>query len=61
MIEKNPATPRISSKRSNDFVQHDAMILKTRYQPTSYRKSTNDKIEKLIRILNDIASYYSEG
>ena len=60
-IEKNPATPRASSKRSNDFVQHDALILRTRYQPTSFRKSTNDKIEKLIRILNDIASYYGEG
>jgi len=50
-----------AEQRSNDIVQHDALILKTRYQPTSFRKSTNDKIEKLIRILNDIASYYGEG
>ncbi len=60
-IEKNPATPRVSSNRSNDFVQQDATILKNRYQPTSFRRSTNTQIEKLIRILDDIASYYNEG
>lgn len=60
-IEKNPATPRFSSKRSNDFVRLDATILKKRYQPTSFRRSTNTKIESLIRILNDMESYYNEG
>jgi hypothetical protein len=59
-IEKNPATPRVSSKRSNEYVQHDAMILKRRYQPMSFRRSSA-KIEKLIRMLDDIASYYNEG
>jgi hypothetical protein len=31
-VEKHPATPRISSQRSNDFVQYDAMMLKKRYR-----------------------------
>jgi len=60
-IEKNPATPLFSSKRSNDVVRLDATILKKRYQPTSFRRSTNTKIENLIRILNEMESYYNQG
>jgi hypothetical protein len=60
-IEKHPATARFSSKRSSDFVRYDAMMLKKRYQPTSFRSSTGIKIEKLLGILDEIGSYYDEG
>jgi hypothetical protein len=59
-IEKHPGTPRSSSQRPSDFVRYDAMMLKKRYQPTSFRNSTDIKIEKLLRILDEIASYYDE-
>ena len=59
-IEKHPATPRLSSKRSYSFVRFDAMMLKTRYQPASFKSSTDIKIEKLLRILDEIESYYEE-
>lgn len=60
-IENHPATPRVSSKRSCDFLLYDAMMLKKRFQPTSFRSATNIKIEHLLRILDEIASYYDEG
>jgi hypothetical protein len=59
-IEKHPATARASSKRSSDLVRFDAIILKKRYQPASFRKSTDIKIEKLLCILDEITSYYDE-
>jgi len=57
-IEKHPATPRASSKRSLDFVRYDVMMLKKRYQPTSFQNSTDLKIEKLLGLLDEITSYY---
>jgi hypothetical protein len=57
-IEKHPATPRSSSKRSFDFVRYDAMMLKKRYQPTSFQGPTDAKIEKLLGLLDEISSYY---
>jgi hypothetical protein len=60
-IEKHPATPRFSSKRSNEFVSYDAMMLKKRYQPASFKSSTDIKIERLLRILDEIDSYYAEA
>jgi hypothetical protein len=59
-IEKHPTTARSSSKRASDFVRYDTVLLKKVYQPASYRKSTDIKIEKLIGILDEIASYYDE-
>ena len=58
-IEKHPATARDSSKRSHELVRYDAMLLKKRYQSTSFQSSTDTKIKKLIRILDDIDSCYA--
>jgi len=57
-IEKHPSTPYSSSRRSNDFLSYDTMMLKKRYQPASFRSSTDVKIEKLIHVLDEIASCY---
>ena len=59
-IEKHPASPRASSRRSSDFVRYDTMMLKKRYQPASFQRTTDVKIEKLLRILDEIGSYYDE-
>jgi hypothetical protein len=48
-IEQNPATPRVASKFTYDMVAYDAMILRLRYQPTSFRQSTCAQIEPLER------------
>ena len=57
-IEKHRATPHASSRRSFDFVRYDVMMLKKRYQPTSFQNSTDLKIEKLLGLLDEITSYY---
>ena len=57
-IEKHPASPHASSKRSFDFVRYDAMMLKKRYQPTSFQSATDLKIEKLLSLLDEISFYY---
>jgi hypothetical protein len=57
-IEKHPATPRCSSQSSWDSVRFNATMLKHRYQPTSFQRPTGLMIENLIRILDDINSYY---
>lgn len=57
-VEKHPANPRDFSKRSNELVQYDAMMLKHRFQPASFQSSTAAKIQKLIRILDEIGSCY---
>ena len=59
-IEKHPTTARSSSKRSSEFVRYDAMMLKKRYQPTSFQKTTGQKIEKLLGMVDEINSYYDE-
>ena len=57
-IEKNPATARCSSKKSYDIVAFDAKMLKRRYQPASFRPSTDANIEKLLSLLDQISAYY---
>jgi hypothetical protein len=59
-IEKHRTTARASSKRSSDFVRYDAMMLRKRYQPTSFQKSTAQRIEKLLGMLDEMMSYYDE-
>jgi hypothetical protein len=59
-IKKHPTTARSSSMRSIDFVRYDMMMLKLRYQPSSYRKSTNAKMQKLLGIVDEILSYYDQ-
>ena len=58
--EKNPASPRVSSKNAYDVVAYDAMMLRLRYQPTSFRHSTDEKIEYLLSLLDGIAPYYEQ-
>jgi hypothetical protein len=57
-IEKNPNTPRCSSKSSYDIVAFDAVMLKARYSPTSFTRHTDGLIERLIQLTDQIASYY---
>lgn len=59
-IKKHPATARSSSTRSSDFVRYDIMMFKLRYQPSSFRKPTNAKMQKLLSIVDEILSYYDE-
>jgi hypothetical protein len=57
-IEKNPANPRCTSKKSYDIVVHDAVMLKARYSPASYTRNTGALIEKLIQLIDEISPYY---
>jgi hypothetical protein len=57
-IEKNPADPRCTSKKSYDIVAQDAVMLKARYSPASYTRSTDALIEKLIQLIDEISPYY---
>src|SRR5437879_5831485 len=45
-IEKNPTTPRCSSKISYDMVAFDVVMLKARYSPTSFLPHTDALIER---------------
>jgi hypothetical protein len=58
-VEKNPASPRVSSKDSYDNVAYSAMMLRLRYQPASFMRSTDAKIEHLLTLLDEIAPYYA--
>jgi hypothetical protein len=57
-IERNPASPRCSSKASYDIVAFDATMLKARYRPNVYATYTNTLIQKLIEMTDEISSYY---
>jgi hypothetical protein len=57
-VEKNPATPRCSSRASFDIVAFDAMMLKARYSRGSYTPYTGRLIEKLLQLTDEISSYY---
>jgi len=60
-IEKYPATARRSSQRTYDYVAYEAMMLRRRYQPTSFQASTCAKIERVLRLVDEIAPYYASG
>jgi hypothetical protein len=57
-IEQNPASPRCASKDSYDIIAFDTTMLKRRYQPSSFRPYTNGQVQDLLRMLDEIASYY---
>ena len=59
-VEKNPTSPRVSSKRAYDFVAHEAMMLRQRYQPASFRRS-GVRIDYLLTLLDQIARYYDQN
>ena len=59
-VEKNPTSPRVSSKRAYDFVAHEAMMLRQRYQPASFRRS-GVRIDYLLTLLDQIARYYEQN
>jgi len=58
-VEKYPGNPRCSSKGSYDIVSENLRMLKARYRPESFRPVTVGKIENLIRLLDEISSYYA--
>jgi len=60
-IEKNPATPRCSSKASYDIVAYDALLLKTRYSPRSFKPETAGQIDRLLQMIDEISEYYQTG
>jgi hypothetical protein len=60
-VEKNPASPRVASKSAHDIVAYDAMMLRLRYQPTSFRTTTDAKIESVLSLMDQIAPYYAQG
>jgi hypothetical protein len=57
-VERNPASPRCSSKASYDIVAFDARMLKARYRPNLYATYTDALIQKLIELTDEISSYY---
>jgi len=59
-IEKNPGSPRASSQQAYDIVAFDANMLRSRYQPSSFRPSTCAQIEHLLSLIDEIASYYAQ-
>ena len=60
-VEKNPATPRVSSKYVHDVVAYDTMMLRRRYERTSFKPSTAAQIEHLLSLLDEIAPYYAQN
>ena len=58
--EKHPTTARVSSKASYDMVAYDGMMLQHRYQRSSFRPSTDAKIERLLRLLDEIGALYTQ-
>ena len=58
-VEKNPASPRISSKTAYDAIAWDTRMLRLRYQPASFRPSTDAKIDHLLTLLDQLAPYYT--
>ena len=60
-VNQNPSTPRVSSAPTYDVVAYDVMMLRLRYQPTSFTQSTGVKIEHLLRLIDEIAPYYSKN
>jgi len=60
-VEKNPASPRVASKNAYDIVAYDAMMLRLRYQPTSFRVTTDAKIESVLSLMDQIAPYYAQN
>ena len=58
--ENNPATPRVSSKAAYDNVAYDTMMFQRRYEPSSFKPSTNAKIEHLLKLLDEMATYYAQ-
>ena len=60
-VEKNPASPRVSSKAAYDVVAYDAMMLRHRYQPSSFTPSTDAKIEHLLNLVDEMAPYYAQN
>jgi hypothetical protein len=57
-IEKHPATPRCSSQRSYDSLRFNATMFRRYYRPASFQRPTGAMIENLLRILDEIDSYY---
>ena len=57
-IEKHPATPRCASQRSYDSLRFNAMMFRRYYRPASFQRGTDSMIENLLRMLDDIDSYY---
>lgn len=60
-VEKNPATPRVSSKKAYDVVAYDVMMLRLRFQPGSFKPSTNAKVKHLLALMDKIAPYYARN
>jgi hypothetical protein len=60
-VEKNPASPRVASKNAYDIVAYDAMMLRLRYQPTSFRVTTDAKIESVLSLMDQMAPYYAQN
>ncbi|HTL18583.1 MAG TPA: hypothetical protein VL793_15205 [Patescibacteria group bacterium] len=60
-VEKNPASPRVSSKNSYDYVAYDTMMFRLRYQPESFMPSTGAKIQHLLTVLDELAPYYAQN
>ena len=59
-IEKNPASPRAASMQTYEIVAFDAIMLRARYQPTSFTASTCAQIEHLLSLIDEIAPYYAQ-
>jgi hypothetical protein len=57
-IEKHPATPRCSSQGSYDSLRFNATMFRRYYRPASYQAPTDSMIQNLIRILDEIDSFY---
>ena len=60
-IEKNPANPRRASRMSYDIVAYDALLLKQRYSPHSFKPETAAQIDKLLQLIDEISDYYQAG
>jgi hypothetical protein len=55
---KKPAAPREASFRAYELVAHDTRMLRERYLPGSFAPTTNAHIERLLGLLDEIASCY---
>jgi hypothetical protein len=56
--ERKMATPRGASKPSYDVVAYDAMMLRRRYRPASFQRSTSARIDRLLGLIDEVSAYY---
>jgi hypothetical protein len=57
-VERHAATPRRSSQSAYNVAAFEAKMLRARYQPAPFQPSTRAQIESVLRLMDELSSYY---